>query len=198
LLTADPDRDIRTSRYSSACWWAKIEDGAQRSTSRPRSPDPKGLRLCGLPDWGRPDAEDLTSEVFERALKYRSSYDPARGGPLPWLIGIARRCVDGRRYIPVQADSADLEQAVPHDLEASALERLTLAGAVSALDERSRELLALRRWGRSQCAPDRGSARAEDECCRGFVLARVRAELEEQERSDADVRLRDPATRTSS
>ena len=30
-----------------------------------------------------PDAEDLTSEVFERALKYRASYDPGRGGPLP-------------------------------------------------------------------------------------------------------------------
>ena len=26
-----------------------------------------------------PDAEDVTSEVFERALKYRSSYDPTRG-----------------------------------------------------------------------------------------------------------------------
>ena len=30
-----------------------------------------------------PDAEDLTSEVFERALKYRESYDPDRGGPVP-------------------------------------------------------------------------------------------------------------------
>src|SRR6266496_1730882 len=83
-----------------------------------------------------PDAEDLTSEVFERALKYRASYDPSRGGPLPWLIGIARRTVDGRRYIPAQANPAEFEQAAaPHDLEASALERLTLAGAVSALDD---------------------------------------------------------------
>jgi RNA polymerase sigma-70 factor (ECF subfamily) len=41
-----------------------------------------------------PDAEDVTSEVFERALRYRRSYDPARGAPLAWLLGIARRCVE--------------------------------------------------------------------------------------------------------
>ena len=30
-----------------------------------------------------PDAEDITSETFERALRYRDSYDPSRGEPLP-------------------------------------------------------------------------------------------------------------------
>jgi DNA-directed RNA polymerase specialized sigma24 family protein len=33
------------------------------------------------------DAEDVTSATFERALRYRDSFDP------PWLIGIARRCI---------------------------------------------------------------------------------------------------------
>ena len=42
-----------------------------------------------------PDAEDITSDVFERALRYRESYDPKRGEPMAWLIGIARRCVNG-------------------------------------------------------------------------------------------------------
>jgi DNA-directed RNA polymerase specialized sigma24 family protein len=28
------------------------------------------------------DAEDVTSEVFERALRYRKSYDSSRGEPL--------------------------------------------------------------------------------------------------------------------
>ena len=32
-----------------------------------------------------PDAEDVTSEVFERALRYRKSYDPSRGEPVAWL-----------------------------------------------------------------------------------------------------------------
>ena len=41
-----------------------------------------------------PEAEDVTSETFERALRYRRSYDESRGQPVPWLLGIARRCVD--------------------------------------------------------------------------------------------------------
>jgi len=148
-----------------------------------------------------PDAEDLTSEVFERALKYRESYDPDRGGPVPWLIGIARRCVDGRRYIPAHTDSAQVEQAVPHDLEASALERLTLAGAVSALDDRSRELLALR-YGADLSARQIGVVLGLKtnavEVSLHRALARVRAELERQERSETDLGLRDRTARTSS
>src|SRR5437588_7031406 len=38
-------------------------------------------------------AEDVTSEAFERALRYRDSFDPRRGDPASWLIGIARRCI---------------------------------------------------------------------------------------------------------
>ena len=148
-----------------------------------------------------PDAEDLTSEVFERALKYRASYDPGRGGPLPWLIGIARRCVDGRRYIPTHADSAQVEQAVPDDLETSSLERLTLARAVSALDDRSRELIALR-YGADLSARQIGVVLGLKtnavEVSLHRALARVRSELEKQDRSEADVRLPDPATRASS
>ena len=148
-----------------------------------------------------PDAEDLTSEVFERALKYRASYDPGRGGPVPWLIGIARRCVDGRRYIPAHADSADLEQAAPHDLEASSLERLTLARAVSALDDRSRELLALR-YGADLSARQIGVVldlkTNAVEVSLHRALARVRAELEKQEPSEPDLGLHDQAARTSS
>jgi RNA polymerase sigma factor (sigma-70 family) len=90
-----------------------------------------------------PDAEDLTSEVFERALRYRSSYDPARGGPLPWLLAIARRCIESRRPLPLPGASV-ADGAAPGDLETSVVERLTLSVAISALDERSRDLLALR------------------------------------------------------
>jgi len=43
-----------------------------------------------------PDAEDLTSETFERALRYKKSYDSSKGEPIAWLIGIARRCIEGR------------------------------------------------------------------------------------------------------
>jgi DNA-directed RNA polymerase specialized sigma24 family protein len=30
------------------------------------------------------DAEDVTSDVFERALRYRESYDQSKGEPAAW------------------------------------------------------------------------------------------------------------------
>jgi RNA polymerase sigma factor (sigma-70 family) len=90
-----------------------------------------------------PEAEDLTSETFERALRYRSSYDPKRGAPLPWLIGIARRCIASRPFAPLSDATAE-ELASPGDLEQSAVDRLTIVAAVATLPERDRELVALR------------------------------------------------------
>ena len=90
-----------------------------------------------------PEAEDVTSETFERALRYRDSYDARRGEPVAWLIGIARRCIEGARLRPgVLVEAEDLLD--PLDLEAAAIERLTLEQAVQQLDERDRELIALR------------------------------------------------------
>jgi DNA-directed RNA polymerase specialized sigma24 family protein len=40
-----------------------------------------------------PGAEDVTSETFLRALRYRDSYKRERGEPIAWLIGIARRAI---------------------------------------------------------------------------------------------------------
>ena len=91
-----------------------------------------------------PDAEDITSEVFERALRYRASYDFKRGEPMAWLIGIARRCVDGAvSNLNRPLDSVE-ERAAPGDLADEAVGRLSLAAAVSHLSERDRELIALR------------------------------------------------------
>jgi RNA polymerase sigma-70 factor, ECF subfamily len=90
-----------------------------------------------------PDAEDLTSETFERALRYRKSYDPQKGEPLPWLIGIARRLIEGRA--PTLELAAELpDSSDESDLEDVTLRRLVLSNAVSRLDERDRELIALR------------------------------------------------------
>lgn len=90
-----------------------------------------------------PDAEDITSETFERAIRYRKSYDPRKGEPLAWLIGIARRCIEGR------PPSLELAVDVPDQADARAVEdetlrRLALAGAVGRLEARDRELIALR------------------------------------------------------
>jgi RNA polymerase sigma-70 factor, ECF subfamily len=90
-----------------------------------------------------PDAEDITSETFERAVRYKKSYDPRKGEPLAWLIGIARRCIEGRP--PTLELAADLpDQADARELEDETLRRMALAGAVGRLEARDRELIALR------------------------------------------------------
>jgi RNA polymerase sigma factor (sigma-70 family) len=92
-----------------------------------------------------PDAEDVTSEVFERALRYRASYDESRGQPLPWLLGIARRCVDDARAArPTASPVEPAETASAEDLGGEVVQRLVLAAAIDGLDERGRDLLALR------------------------------------------------------
>ena len=92
-----------------------------------------------------PDAEDATSETFERALRYRDSYDATKGPPIAWLIGIARRCL-GRRDQQLADSLPDelLELPSGEELELEAVNRLDLHGAVSRLTERDRELVALR------------------------------------------------------
>ena len=90
-----------------------------------------------------PDAEDLTSETFERALRYRKSYDPKKGEPVAWLLGIAKRCIDGRGpRLELASENAD--EPVASDLEEDTIRRLTVSRAVDGLDERDRELIALR------------------------------------------------------
>ena len=93
-----------------------------------------------------PDAEDVVSDTIERALRYRSSYDPRRGSPPGWLIGIAANCVsDHLRAGPARID-ADVEQVAGEEADfAPRVESgLDLHDAVARLDERDRELIALR------------------------------------------------------
>ena len=128
-----------------------------------------------------PDAEDVTSEVFERALRYRKSYDPSRGEPLAWLIGIARRCIDDAMARPRPEPGEQPDVSSPEDLEADALQRLTVAAAVEALDERSRDLVALR-YGADLSARQIGEILGLKtnavEVALHRTLARLRPELE--------------------
>jgi RNA polymerase sigma-70 factor (ECF subfamily) len=89
------------------------------------------------------DAEDVTSTVIERALRYRASYDPRKGDPRSWLIGIARTCVDdhlrARTHLPLQA--ADISDGHSDD---ETIDRMSVSAAIAGLDGRDRELIALR------------------------------------------------------
>jgi RNA polymerase sigma-70 factor (ECF subfamily) len=130
-----------------------------------------------------PEAEDVTSEVFERAIRYQTSYDDSRGGPLPWLLGIARRCVDDallRRPPAGCVQAAD--QASNEDLEGEAIRRLAVTGAVERLDERSRDLIALR-YGADLRAREIGEVLGMKtnavEVALHRTLSRIRTELED-------------------
>lgn len=92
----------------------------------------------------RSDAEEITSAVFERAVRYRKTYDASKGSPIAWLIGIARTQIADGRALPVRGWFDLVETASEVDLEASSLERLSLHDAMRSLDDRSRELIALR------------------------------------------------------
>ncbi len=91
-----------------------------------------------------PDAEDVTGEVFERALRYRDTYQPAKGQPIAWLIGIARRCIAESLAARPPVPTERAEELADDDFQERSVQRLTLAAAVDGLDERSRELIALR------------------------------------------------------
>jgi RNA polymerase sigma factor (sigma-70 family) len=91
-----------------------------------------------------PDADDVTGEVFERALRYRASYDRSKGAPLQWLIGIARRTLADRALDPVETVSDMPDTPAPGELERDSVERLTLTAALEQLSDHDRELLAMR------------------------------------------------------
>jgi RNA polymerase sigma-70 factor, ECF subfamily len=92
-----------------------------------------------------PDAEDVTSETFERALRYRQSYDRSKGEPLGWLIGIARRVIAGRGSEPIEIPMAELpDVAAPGAIEDEVTRGLAIRAAVATLDDRDRDLVALR------------------------------------------------------
>jgi RNA polymerase sigma-70 factor, ECF subfamily len=94
---------------------------------------------------GGAEAEDIVSDVFERAVRYRSSYDSRRGDPLSWLVGIARRCVnDAQRARRNTLPRVDEEPTDANNLESSTIDRLVLVDAIASLDTRDRELIALR------------------------------------------------------
>ena len=91
-----------------------------------------------------PDAEDITSTVFENALRYRSTYDRSRGKPSTWLLGIARRCVAAALSERAASREAPMDVETPTELEAEAVDRVTLRAALDTLSERDRDLIALR------------------------------------------------------
>ncbi len=93
-----------------------------------------------------PDAEDVVSETIERALRYRGSYDPQKGSPAAWLATIASRVLLDR--YAAQRDKVPFEETDhsprQEDPTSGSAQRIDFQQAMARLDERSREVLALR------------------------------------------------------
>jgi RNA polymerase sigma-70 factor, ECF subfamily len=130
-----------------------------------------------------PDADDVTGDTIERAVRYRKRYDPSKGEPLAWLIGIARNCIAD--LVAAREDVVDEPppEDATDDLEEGTMRRLTLRLAVARLDERERELIALR-YGADLTARQIGAVlgmrKNAVEVALHRALARLRAELDRE------------------
>lgn len=93
-----------------------------------------------------PDAEDVVSTTIERALHYRSTYDPRRGTPTAWLTGIASRCIANHLSGRTRHDlyGLDAPEGYADELAAQTPVSADLARSLASLDNRDRELVALR------------------------------------------------------
>ena len=94
-------------------------------------------------------AEDVTALAFERAYRKRRRFDPRRGAGRAWIFGIARNAAldelrKRKRRAGLLTDPVDAESATTEEGAELAMRRAVLRDAVSGLELRERELIALR------------------------------------------------------
>lgn len=109
------------------------------------------------------DAEDVTSDVFLRAMRSAHRYDATAGTPRAWLVGIARHTVVDwwRRRGPEAATDSVPDVGVERDDPAESAERASIIQDVRrllvSLSDREREALSLR-FGAELSSFDVGAA----------------------------------------
>ena len=134
----------------------------------------------------RIDAEDLTQQTFERALRAWRRYDPERAPVSTWLMAIARnllvdhlraRAADRRR----PAEEGELEAVAAHPDRHSLGLDPDLARVLAELEPRDREVIALRFGGDlsgQEIATLTGLSLANVQQILSRALRRMRASLE--------------------
>ena len=97
----------------------------------------------------RSAAEDVTAAAFERAYRKQRTYKASRGSERAWLFGIARNAAldelrRRKRAAALAAEPADVDAALPEDAVEAALRRAAVRVALTRIDARERELVALK------------------------------------------------------
>jgi RNA polymerase sigma factor (sigma-70 family) len=134
----------------------------------------------------REEVEDLTQMTFERAVRAWGRYDPTRASVGTWLIAIAqnlfidhlRRNRSGRETSITPDDVATPTAAGPEQALGTGPE---LASALECLNDREREVIALRfggDLGGPEIAELLGLSLANVQQIMSRSLRRLRAELE--------------------
>ncbi|KJL26631.1 ECF RNA polymerase sigma factor SigK [Microbacterium azadirachtae] len=103
--------------------------------------------------------DDILSETFLAAFRYRDKFDLAAESALPWLMGIATRMIrrhrsdEAKHWRSLTASAGLAAEIAPDDLAAAAIRVdaqaavRELAPRISALRDRDRDLLLLYAWG---------------------------------------------------
>ena len=97
----------------------------------------------------RSTAEDVTAQAFERAYSKRSGYRARRGSMEAWLFGIARNAAldelrRRRRRASLESDPEDISAPSLDDHAELALRREAVRAAMTTLDAKERDLIALK------------------------------------------------------
>ncbi len=133
----------------------------------------------------RETAEDLTSQVFLKALDKFDSYDETRGAFIAWAYRIARNVLidhyrSTRPALDIE-DVWDLQSDADVVRDAEARERIEkLRPYLTALPKEQRELLLLRLWdGLSYAEISEIVGKSEDACKMSYsrIIAKLRKDV---------------------
>jgi RNA polymerase sigma factor (sigma-70 family) len=131
------------------------------------------------------DADDVTSEVFVRALRSWDGFDAARGSERAWLVGVARHVVADwwrrRREHPVADVPGDGQVDQADDPEARALRAVAVDEVrthLGLLTAREREAVAMR-FGAELSAAEVGDVLGVSPTAARMLVYRAVAKLRE-------------------
>ena len=145
---------------------------------------------------GRQEAEDLTQEVFLRALRRLDGYQPGSGSFRPYLLVVAQNLLRDRwrsrlrvAWSDADVDSLETGERGPEDAAVAAEERAELIGALARLPATYQSVLRLRLIeGRSAGEVARAMKRSPEAVrqLQHRALGALRAELDDDEERRVD------------